>query len=141
MMSRWTMTLALAAACAGGATTGTEPSACLEDFPAEDGFDFASDGSASVADLQAECADAGSSPCDVVVTRAAAECIADGEDVTDEGRTASLVYNVVYEAIVWNVQDTLTAGTTSYATSSGHGVTIHAGTGEVLAAYDWTASP
>lgn len=140
MTRGWTLALALAAGCAGGAT-GTEPAACLEEFSAEDGFDFASDGSASVEDLQAECAGAGAADCAVVVTRAAAECIADGEDVTDEGRTASLVYNVLYEAIVWNVQDTLTAGTTSYATSSGHGVTIHAGTGEVLAAYDWTASP
>ncbi len=138
----------------------TPGSDCMDEYSAENGYDHESDGWAygcavamddtgsgeecwvptpdSVAE---ECEEAGVA-CDAeaFITRAAAECIAEGEQLDQglEGYHSSLVYNNGHNRPGWAVATVLEE---QGPASSGESLFVDAETGEVLDRSAWAQTP
>ncbi len=143
-MARWMVVFAWVGCAA------KESQTCLEAFPESEGYGFTGDGGGTAVgpsgtgtpptldDFRAACESDGATECETVVTREAALCIADDDGLPTEGRTANLVYNSAYRAIIWGVQ---AVDHETGATSGGPGLSIHAETGEILERWSWERMP
>lgn len=128
-----------------GSVATTPVAACLETYSVANGYGFEAENwtgtdAPTLEAAEDACAAAGAADCEVVVTHDAAVCIAELEGLAAglEPWLAFLVYHHDHEVIVWNVQN-LEVQETGY--SAGTLLALHAGTGDVLDVYGWSASP
>jgi len=132
---------------------------CIEQYGASDGYDFSGDGwhvdcaqppegepveceALTVEDVEAECAaDGHDCAGQIVVTRAAAACVAQEEGLAkgiDDTVHADLLYNVEYGLPIWAVSNVLAD---DGASSSGESLHVSAIDASALGRFEWSATP